>query len=170
MNISFDIEASSLVQKIASQGEMSTLVRAIIAEGYAAEFTSEMSASDLLEDMDSGEIAEWVNDNLSMSDVYDADDIINEIPQRDLVSFVYDNLSLDDIWSDAEALAAIDDDSIRDYVQQHDLLPAGNTASNADLLAEIQRRLTDDSMDADDVLDTLTQSGRLVIRTVYHTK
>ena len=167
MNISFDIEADSLVQKIAAQGEMSDLVKAIIAEGYGAEFTSEMCASDLLDDMDAGEIAEWVNGNLSISEVFDKSDLIDEIPQRDLVSWVQDNLSLDDVWTDEEALAAIDDDSIRDYVQGHGLLPAGNTASDDDLLAEIQRRVVEGSIDAKRIMAILTEAGKVTVQTVY---
>lgn len=183
MQISFHIEADSLVQKVAAQGEMSTLVAAIVAAGYGAEFTSEMSSTDLLGDMDESDIVDWVKNHCDLSDLYDTDDLLEELTSDDIGDHVRNAWDVDDIAGLLDGYEAERvmrelgkvhgedwNNAARDYVQHHELLPAGNTASNGDLLAEVLRRLTDGSMEADDVLDTLTQSGRLVIRTVYHTK
>jgi len=170
MQISFTVAPSDLVSNVADAGEIPALIRALLLAGHTDDFVSECDTNDLLVEIGDDAITEYVKDNLSITEVFDTNDLMDEVPQRDIISWVQDNLSLDDVWDTSEALEAIPNDDIRDYVQERNLLPAGNTASNGDLLAEVLRRLTDGSMEADDVLDVLTQSGRLVIRTVYHTK
>lgn len=176
MQISFTLTASEMVDKVASSGEMHDLARAIIDAGYSDAIVKEMDADDILGDLDEDEVKDWVSNNLSRSDLFDDDDILDEMDHGDIIDYVRTHiddsriLDLLDGMDASDILEYVEDDDIKDYVQNKELLPAGNTTSDSALLAEVQRRLTDGSMEADDVLDILTQSGRLVIRTVYHTK
>jgi hypothetical protein len=182
MNIMFTVDPSDLVSKIADAGEIPALIRALINADCHDEIVAELDATDVLDSLDRDEVKDWTVNNFDRADLYDDEDILDEMDHGDILNYVGRNIGdsrILDLLDDMPASTILDHlanngeaDDIKDYVQQHGLLPAGNTASNAELLAELQRRLTDGSgsMDANDVLNVLTQSGRLVIRTVYHTK
>jgi hypothetical protein len=180
MNITFTVDPNDLVSKVADAGELPALIRALFNADCHDDIVAELDVTDTLDGFDRDEVKDWVVNNLDRSDIYDEDDVLDEMDHGDILDYVrrhVDDARIVDLLDDLSAAEILDHlvangetDAIRDCAQQNELLPAGNTASNGDLLAEVLRRLTDGSMEADDVLDTLTQSGRLVIRTVYHTK
>lgn len=180
MNITFTVDPNDLVGKVADAGEIPALIRALLNADCHDDIVAELDVTDTLDGFDRDEVKDWVVNNLDRSDIYDEDDVLDEMDHGDILDYVrrnVDDARIVDLLDDLSAAEILDHlvangetDAIKDCVQQNELLPAGNTASNGDLLAEVLRRLTDGGMEADDVLDTLTQSGRLVIRTVYHTK
>jgi hypothetical protein len=180
MNITFTVDPSDLVSKTADAGEIPALIRALINAGCHDDIVEQLDAKDVLDDMDRDDIKDWAVNNLDRADLFSDDDILDEMDHGDILDYVRNNIDdsrIVDLLDDLSASEILDHlvangetDAIKDCAQQNELLPAGNTASNGDLLTEVLRRLTDGSMEADDVLDTLTKSGRLVIRTVYHTK
>lgn len=180
MDIMFTVSPSDLVSKIADAGEIPALIRALVNADCHDDIVAQLDAKDMLDGMDRDDVKDWAVNNFDRADLFEDDDVLDEMDHGDILDYVRQNIDdsrIVDLLDDLSASEILDHlvangetDAIKDCAQQNDLLPAGNTASNGDLLTEVLRRLTDGSMEADDVLDTLTQSGRLVIRTVYHTK
>jgi hypothetical protein len=180
MEISFTVAPSDLVGKLADAGEIPALIRALINSDYYDDIVAQLDTKDILDSVDRDDVKDWAVNNFNRADLFDDENVLDEMDHGDILDYVRNNVDdarIVDLLDDLSASEILDHlvangetDAIKDCAQQNELLPAGNTASNGDLLTEVMRRLTDGSMEADDVLDVLTQSGRLVIRTVYHTK
>lgn len=180
MNITFTVDPSDLVSKVADAGEITALIRALLNADCHDDIMAQLDAKDVLDGMDRDDIRDWAANNFDRADIFEDDDVLDEMDHGDILDYVRQNIDdsrIVDLLDDLSASEILDHlvangetDAIKDCAQQNELLPAGNTASDDDLLAEVQRRVADGSLDAKRVMAVLALTGKVDVETVYYVK
>ena len=180
MNITFTVDPSDLVSKTADAGEIPALIRALINSDYHDDIVAQLDTTDILDSVDRDDVKDWAVNNFDRADLFDDADILDEMDHGDILDYVRKNVDdarIVDLLDDLSASEILDHlvangetDAIKDCAQQNELLPAGNTASDDDLLAEVQRRVADGSLDAKRVMAVLALTGKVDVETVYYVK
>ena len=182
MNITFTVDPSDLVSKIADAGEITALIRALINADCHDDIVAELDAKDLLDGIDRDDIKDWAVNNLDRAELFSDDDILDEMDHGDILDYVRNNIDdsrIVDLLDDLSASEILDHlvangetDAIKDCVQQHDLLPTAEPLSDDDLLDEIRRRVSDTNslFTAGSVMATLAMTGKVDVETVYYVK
>ena len=180
MDIMFTVSPSDLVSKIADAGEIPALIRALVNADCHDDIVAQLDAKDMLDGMDRDDVRDWAVNNFDRSDLFEDDDVLDEMDHGDILDYVRQNIDdsrIVDLLDDLSASEILDHlvangetDAIKDCAQQNELLPAGNTDSDDDLLAEVQRRVADCSLDAKRVMAVLALTGKVDVETVYYVK